>query len=62
MTMNYDPPMLFTLTRVLAVQAGLDPAQLDGIVALGGYQYVAATAEDSELVPQQLRRRDNIYT
>ncbi|KAG2752775.1 hypothetical protein P692DRAFT_20871091 [Suillus brevipes Sb2] len=36
--MNYDPPTLFTLTRVLAVQAGLDPTQLDGIVALGGYQ------------------------
>jgi hypothetical protein len=35
-SMNYDPPTLFMLTRVLAVQAGLDPTQLDGIVALGG--------------------------
>ncbi|KAG2131418.1 uncharacterized protein EDB93DRAFT_1255529 [Suillus bovinus] len=61
MTMNYDPPTLFTLTRVLAVQAGLDPTQLDGIVALGDYQYVTATTTDSEPVPQQ-QRRDNIYT
>jgi hypothetical protein len=60
MTMNYDPPTLFTLTRVLAVQAGLDPTQLDGIAALGGYQYVAATMEDSKPVPQQ-QRRANIY-
>ncbi|KAG1785555.1 uncharacterized protein HD556DRAFT_110398 [Suillus plorans] len=61
MIMNYDPPTLFTLTRVLAVQAGLDPTQLDGIVALGDYQYVTATTADSEPVPQQ-QRRDNIYT
>jgi hypothetical protein len=61
MTMNYDPPTLFTLTRVLAVQAGLDPTQLDGIVALGDYQYVTATTEDSQPVPQQ-QRRSNIYT
>ncbi|KAG2078952.1 hypothetical protein BDR04DRAFT_1124058 [Suillus decipiens] len=61
MTMNYDPPTLFTLTRVLAVQAGLDPTQLDGIVALGDYQYVTATTADSGSVPQQ-QRRANIYT
>ncbi|KAG1896026.1 uncharacterized protein F5891DRAFT_1165745 [Suillus fuscotomentosus] len=61
MTMNYDPPTLFTLTRVLAVQAGLDPTQLDGIVALGDYRYVTATTVDSEPVPQQ-QRRDNMYT
>ncbi|KAG1812612.1 uncharacterized protein BJ212DRAFT_460083 [Suillus subaureus] len=61
MTMNYDPPTLFTLTRVLAMQAGLDPTQLDGIVALGDYQYVTATTADSEPVPQQ-QRRANIYT
>ncbi|KAG1762129.1 hypothetical protein EDD22DRAFT_1029175 [Suillus occidentalis] len=61
MTMNYDPPTLFTLTRVLAVQAGLDPTQLDGIVALGDYQYVSAMTEDSHPVPQQ-QRRSNIYT
>jgi len=56
--MNFDPPMLFTLTRVLAVQAGLNPAPLDGIVALGGYSYVTATNADST----PISRRSNIYT
>ncbi|KAG2032054.1 hypothetical protein BDR03DRAFT_1015605 [Suillus americanus] len=37
-----------------------DPTQLDGIVALGDYQYVTATTADSEPVPQQ-QRRANIY-
>ncbi|KAF8557967.1 hypothetical protein OG21DRAFT_1504634 [Imleria badia] len=58
LNMNFNPPTLFTLTRVLAVQAGLDPAPLDGIVALGGYSYVTATNADSTAV----RRRSNIYT
>lgn len=58
LNMNFDPPTLFTLTRVLAVQAGLDPAPLDGIVALGGYSYVTATNADSTPVG----RRSNIYT
>ncbi|KAI6121372.1 hypothetical protein F5141DRAFT_1186618 [Pisolithus sp. B1] len=48
LNMNYDPPTLFTLTRVLALQAGLDVAPLDGIVALGGYEYVPSTNADSE--------------
>ncbi|KAF8135624.1 hypothetical protein EV363DRAFT_1429344 [Boletus edulis] len=58
LNMNFDPPTLFTLTRVLAVQAGLDPAPLDGIVALGGYSYVTATNADST----PISRRSNIYT
>lgn len=58
LNMNFDPPMLFTLTRVLAVQAGLDPAPLDGIVALGGYSYVQTANADSAPVS----RRSNIYT
>ncbi|KAF8840051.1 hypothetical protein BDN67DRAFT_1054007 [Paxillus ammoniavirescens] len=56
--MNFDPPTLFTLTRVLAVQAGLDPTPLDGVVALGGYSYVTATTADST----PANRRSNIYT
>ncbi|KAH7926942.1 hypothetical protein BV22DRAFT_1007914 [Leucogyrophana mollusca] len=59
LNMNFDPPTLFTLTRVLAVQAGLDPTQLDGIVQLGGIEYVTATTADSSPASQ---RRDNIYT
>lgn len=58
LSMNFDPPTLFTLTRVLAVQAGLDPAPLDGIVELGGYSYVTATDADSA----PISRRSNIYT
>ncbi|KAH7888371.1 hypothetical protein F5I97DRAFT_2002257 [Phlebopus sp. FC_14] len=57
--MNFDPPTLFTLTRVLAVQAGLDPAPLDGMVQLGGYAYVTATDADEGPV---VSRRDNLYT
>lgn len=38
--MNFDPAALFTVTRALAVEAGLDPAPLDGIVQLGGIQYL----------------------
>ena len=70
LNLNFDPAALFTLTRVLAVDSGLATAQLDGIVALGGYNYVTATTADappsskrevtSEAV--QLRKRDNIYT
>ncbi|GAA5937070.1 uncharacterized protein JCM15063_000146 [Sporobolomyces koalae] len=45
--LNLYPPDIFSLLRALAVSAGLPTEQLDGIVALGGYQYVptAATAD-----------------
>lgn len=55
--MNLDPASIFTLTRALAVDAGLDTAQLDGIVQLGGIQYLTATSADN---PPQ--RRANIFT
>ncbi|GAA5969858.1 hypothetical protein JCM21900_004182 [Sporobolomyces salmonicolor] len=38
--LNLYPPDIFSLLRALAVDAGLSTAQLDGIVALGGYTYV----------------------
>ncbi|KAE9401586.1 hypothetical protein BT96DRAFT_918717 [Gymnopus androsaceus JB14] len=41
--MNFDPASLFTVTRALAVEAGLDVSPLDGIVALGGYTYLMTT-------------------
>ncbi|KAK2467793.1 hypothetical protein APHAL10511_000088 [Amanita phalloides] len=37
--MNLDPSSLFTLTRRLAVEAGLNVAPLDAVVKLGGCQY-----------------------
>ena len=55
--MNFDPPTLFTLTRALAVEANLDVAPLDGIVQLGGYQYLFTTGS-----PPSTRKRDNMYT
>lgn len=42
--MNFDPDALFTVTRALAVQAGLDVAPLDSIVQLGGYHYLSTSA------------------
>lgn len=40
---NLYPPTIFALLRVLVVEAFLDPAPLDGIVALGGYTYDPTT-------------------
>lgn len=65
--LNFDPPSLFTLTRILAVDMGLDPTQLDGIVKLGGYSYVTATTADApptrrDVIPRDNIKRSNIYT
>ncbi|KAJ3838704.1 hypothetical protein F5878DRAFT_725102 [Lentinula raphanica] len=43
LNMNFDPNALFTVTRALAVEAGEDVAPLDGIVSLGGYEYLMTT-------------------
>ncbi|KAH7875192.1 uncharacterized protein C8R40DRAFT_1170817 [Lentinula edodes] len=43
LNMNLDPSALFTVTRALAVDAGEDVAPLDGIVSLGGYEYLMTT-------------------
>ncbi|KAL8278093.1 hypothetical protein RQP46_009553 [Phenoliferia psychrophenolica] len=45
--LNLYPPDIFTLLRVLAVEAGLPTDQIDGIVALGGYTYVNITGARS---------------
>ncbi|KAI0321180.1 hypothetical protein OF83DRAFT_1280620 [Amylostereum chailletii] len=55
--MNMDPESLFTVTRFLAQEAGLSTQQLDGIVALGGYQYLSTSGNTTTV-----GRRDNIYT
>ncbi|KAF9264250.1 hypothetical protein L218DRAFT_258531 [Marasmius fiardii PR-910] len=57
LNMNLDPASLFTVTRALAVEAGLDTRQLDGIVELGGYKYLKTTGP-----PPENSRRANIYT
>lgn len=43
--LNLDPSTLFTVLRLLAGEAGLQTDQLDGIVALGGYQYIQPVAK-----------------
>ncbi|KAF9007982.1 hypothetical protein BDQ17DRAFT_1388900 [Cyathus striatus] len=40
LNMNFDPAALFTLTRVLALDARLDVSPLDEIVRIGGIQYL----------------------
>ncbi|KAI0773181.1 hypothetical protein BD413DRAFT_603560 [Trametes elegans] len=45
--LNMDPQSLFTVTRLLAEEAGLDTAQLDAIVQLGGYHYLDAGGSGS---------------
>jgi hypothetical protein len=67
LNLNFDPAALFTLTRVLAVDAGEDTTQLDGIVQLGGYSYISATTADApptkrEAILSDNTKRDNIYT
>ncbi|KAF8070285.1 hypothetical protein FPV67DRAFT_1755106 [Lyophyllum atratum] len=57
LNMNFDPAALFTVTRALAVEAGLDVDPLDGIVALGGIKYLSITGD-----PPKLKRRANIFT
>lgn len=56
--MNLDPSSIFTVTRALAVEAGLNTEQLDGIVQLGGYQYLMTTGPNVSTH----QRRDNIFT
>ncbi|KAG8833980.1 hypothetical protein FRC17_009762 [Serendipita sp. 399] len=45
--LNLDPATMFTVLRLLAGEAGLPTEQLDGIVALGGYQYTQPVAKRS---------------
>ncbi|KAF5386260.1 hypothetical protein D9615_002421 [Tricholomella constricta] len=57
LNMNFDPAALFTLTRALAVEAGLDVDPLDEIVELGGIRYLSITGD-----PPKLKRRANLFT
>jgi hypothetical protein len=60
MDLNMDPSTLFTVTKVLANKAGLDTRQIDGIVALGGYNYLSTT--NSSNTKRELVGRDSVYT
>ncbi|KDR75403.1 hypothetical protein GALMADRAFT_553913 [Galerina marginata CBS 339.88] len=54
--MNFDPPTLFTVTRALAVEAGLDVAPLDSIVELGGIHYLSISQS-----PSVAKRQANLF-
>ncbi|KAG6891741.1 hypothetical protein C0992_006161 [Termitomyces sp. T32_za158] len=56
LNMNFDPATLFTVTRALAVEAGMDVDPLDAIVNLGGIKYLSITGE-----PPKTQRRANIF-
>ncbi|KDQ57731.1 hypothetical protein JAAARDRAFT_69819 [Jaapia argillacea MUCL 33604] len=58
LALDLDPSTIFSVTRALAVDAGLDTAQLDGIVELGGYHYITTYPESNTTG----HRRANIYT
>lgn len=69
LNMNLDPPSIFSVTRALAVDAGLDTAQLDEIVSLGGYQFLPTTNADTPPSNSSSKRqivnfekRANIFT
>ncbi|KAI0686332.1 hypothetical protein BC835DRAFT_1523137 [Cytidiella melzeri] len=73
LNLNLNPPDIFAVTRKLAMLAGLGTDQLDGVVALGGYQYTPTTDDDDAPTPSssnssensiltQMRRDTNMYT
>ena len=57
LNLNMDPQSLFTVTRLLAEEAGLSTEQLDAIVQLGGYHYLDGVGARSVA-----EKRDNIFT
>ncbi|KAF9562767.1 hypothetical protein CPC08DRAFT_361960 [Agrocybe pediades] len=54
--MNFNPEALFTLTRALAAESGMDTSALDSIVELGGYQYLPILERRSNE-----RRQNNVF-
>ena len=56
LNMNMDPASLFTVTRILAQEAGESTEQLDAIVALGGYTYL------NNVTARAVEKRDNMFT
>jgi hypothetical protein len=58
LAMNLDPTALFSLTRALAVKAGLDPTPLDGIVQLGGIKYLDMGPQARQLSNHRIRANE----
>ncbi|KAF7298203.1 hypothetical protein HMN09_01042200 [Mycena chlorophos] len=62
--MNFDPATLFSLTRRLAIEAGLSVAPLDAIVSLGGITYLPEAATSSQPISSRdISARDsNVFS
>lgn len=58
--LNVDPTALFTVTRALAVEAGLDIEPLDQIVSLAGITYLETS--QGTVSKRHLTKRANIFT
>lgn len=58
LNLNLDPSTIFTVTRDLALDAGLNTQQLDGIVQAGGYKYLTPAKATRDVY----RGKRNIYT
>ncbi|KAK0559809.1 hypothetical protein OC844_004162, partial [Tilletia horrida] len=56
LTLNLFPPDIFALLRALVVQSGQNVAQIDGIVALGGYTLSPVTDANTAIRPDVNRR------
>lgn len=60
LNLNLDPASMFTLLRLLASEAGLPTEQIDGIVAIGGYQYVVPVTRRDVTVRSIYRYATNV--
>ncbi|KAJ7716738.1 hypothetical protein DFH07DRAFT_349612 [Mycena maculata] len=63
LNMNFDPAALFSVTRRLALEAGLNVAPLDSIVQLGGITYLPSAATSVSPIKRGIELRDtNLFT
>jgi hypothetical protein len=61
LNLNFNPSVMFTVTRALAVEAGEDPTPLDGITQLGGINYLPISGSSPPRL-RSLAPRANVFT
>ena len=62
LAMNLNPPDIFTLLRDLALTSGMETAQIDGIVQLGGYSYTGPSPVGMQNRKRSDLKKRNIYS
>ena len=62
LALNLYPPDIFGAVRAFAVSAGLDPAYIDGVVALGGFTLTPSTGADSNNLTAANSKRDTEHS